>query len=289
LKETLAMKKHSVKTFVPLSAVAAVFGLAASSGSAQTSPIFEANFPASWNGTGTTVLDQSGAGNTGFKSGTASYTTAAVPSWATPGTGSIALGGVGGVKVTPTGLLNNTAIATAGGFTYSVDFLWDGTDSSASFGGAEKLIDYAGTESLQLLVPSGAGSASLQMNFADDLGVESTAVSTTIAPNTWYNVVLTFGNTTMVGSDVTGTANLYLNGSLVSSASATKGDYGDGLNRPIGIGEWGYGHTTSLIGLHGDIYDASIQFGVAPVPEPSTVALGALGGLGMMFLRRKKS
>ena len=50
----------------------------------------------------------------------------------------------------------------------------------------------------------------------------------------------------MVGGDVAGTADLYVNGSLVSSASATKGTYGDSLNRPIGIGELGYGHTTSI-------------------------------------------
>lgn len=283
------MKKNKLKTFTPITAVAAVFGLAAAAAHGQTTPLFTANFPASWNGTGTTVTDQSGANNTGFQSGTASYTTAAVPWWAAAGTGSMGLTGVGGIKVTPTSLLNNAAVASAGGFSYSIDFLWDGTDSSGSFGGTEKLIDYAGTESLQLVVPSGAASAALQMTFTDDLGNTTSPVSTTIAPNTWYSVLLTFGNTSVVGSDVAGTANLYVDGSLVASAAATKGNYGDSLNRPIGIGEFGYGHTTSIIGLHGDIYDASVQLGVASVPEPSTLALGALGGLGMMFVRRRKS
>jgi hypothetical protein len=280
------MKKHGIKTFIPVSAVAAVFGLAASAADAQTTPLFIANFPASWNGTSTTVTDQSGAGNIGFQSGTAAYTTVAVPPGAAAGTGSMGLTGVGGIKVTPTGLLNNAAIASAGGFTYNIGFLWDGTDST-SFGHAQKLIDYAGTESLQLITTS--GSALLEMNFTDDLGASAPAVSTTILPNTWYNVTLTFGNISMVGGDVAGTANLYLDGGLVSSAAAIKGTYGDGLNRPIGIGEFGYGHTTSIIGLHGDIYDASVQLGVAAVPEPSTLALGALGGFGMLFLRRRKS
>lgn len=278
------MKKHVIKTFTPISAVAAVFGLAASGVYADT-PLFQANFPASWNGTGTTVTDQSGAGNTGFQSGTASYTTATVPSGALAGTGSMSLGGTGGIKVTPTSLLNNTAIANAGGFAYNIDFLWDGTDSSGSFSGVEKLIDYAGTESLQLVVPSGAASAALQMTFTDDAGATTTAVSTTVLPNTWYNVNLTFDNISMVGGDVAGTANLYVDGLLVSSASATKGTYGDGLNRPIGIGEFGYGHTTSIIGLHGDIYDASVTL----VPEPSTLALSALGGLSLLLRRRRKS
>lgn len=275
------MKKHGIKTFIPVSAVAAVFGLAATGADAQ-SPIFTANFPNSWNGTSTTVVDQSGAGNTGFQSGTASFTTVAVPPGAAAGTGSMALTGVGGIKVTPTGLLNNASVANAGGFIYNMNFLWDGTDST-SFGHTQKLIDYAGTESLQLITTS--GSALLEMTFTDDAGNTTAPVSTTILPNTWYSVRLTFANTSLVAGDVSGTANLYLNGGLVSSAAATKGTYGDGLNRPIGIGEFGYGHTTSIIGLHGDIYDASIQL----VPEPSTLALGALGGFGMLFLRRRKS
>jgi hypothetical protein len=73
----------------------------------------------------------------------------------------------------------------------------------------------------------------------------------------------------------------------MGSASATKGTYGDGLNRPIGIGEFGYGHTTSIIGLHGDIYSANVFFN-GQVPEPSTIALSALGGLGVILFRRRK-
>ena len=286
--------KLPIKAFKPMSAVAGVAALAAGA-HAQTTPLFEANFPASWNGTGTTVTDQSSAGNTGFQSGTASYSTTAVPTGAAGGTGSMGLSGVGGIKVTPTGLLNNSAIASDGGFTYNLEFLWDGTDSSGSFGGVEKLIDYAGTESLQLVVPAGAGSATLQMQFANDTGAEAVPVSTTIAPNTWYNVTLSFdtaGNS-LVGGDISGIADLYVNGSLVSSGAATKGTYGDSLDRPIGIGEFGYGHTTSIIGLHGDIYDASIDLGVAPVPEPSSMALSLLGGLGVMGMmwnaRHRKS
>src|SRR5512135_2437556 len=103
------MKKHTLKTFTPVSAVAAAFGLAASGAHAQSTPVFKASFPASWNGTGTTVVNQSGLAS-GFQSGTASFTTAAVPPGALPGTGSMALSSAGGIKVTPNGLLNNAII-----------------------------------------------------------------------------------------------------------------------------------------------------------------------------------
>jgi hypothetical protein len=283
-------KKNSIKRFVPVSAGAAVCALAAGVHAQSTTPVFTATFPASWNGTGTTVTDQSSADNTGFQSGSATYTTLAVPPGAGAGTGSMALGGVGGIKVTPDELLSNSSIAADGGFTYNIDFMWNGGTTSHA---QQKLIDYAGTESLQLEGISGS-TATLDMTFANDAGAESTPVSTTISADTWYDVTLIFntaGNS-LVAGDISGIADLYVNGALVSSGAATKGTYGDDLDRPIGIGELGYGHTTSIVGLDGDIYSASIDLGVAPVPEPSSVALGLMGGvgvLGMMWKARRKT
>jgi hypothetical protein len=279
-------KNGSLKKLTPIPAAAAVFALAASAAHAvsfEDTYLFSANFPASWNGTGTAVADHGGLAPAGFQSGTATYTTSTVPPGATAGTGSMALSGVGGIKVTPTGYLNNGNIAYGGGFAFNIDFMWNGGFSS-SFGGVQKLIDYAGTESLQLVATS-ATSATLEMEFASDTGTESTAVSYTISPNTWYNTSMVFNTygAPLVGGDISGTANLYINGALQSYGAATKGTYGDGLNRPIGIGEFGYGHTTSIIGLDGDIYSASIEV----VPEPSSLALGALGGLGLLGMRWK--
>ncbi len=275
------MKKPIIRTFTPISAVAAVFGLAASVAQAQTTPVFQYDFPASWNGTGTTITDQSTAGNNGFFDGTLSLA-AAVP----PGAlGQSVNTSAGGILTTANLLLNNSTVFANGGFTYNVSFMWNGTDST-SFGHTQKLIDYAGTESLQLVTTS--GSAALQMAFANDAGVETVVVSKTVVPNTWYNVMLTFDATSMVGSDVAGTANLYVDGSLAGSGAATKGTYGDSLNRPIGVGQLGanFGY---LVGFKGDIYNPSVSLGVAVVPEPSALALGAVGGLGMMLFRRRKS
>jgi PEP-CTERM motif len=285
------MKKPKIKTFIPVSAVAAVFGLAASSASAQN--IFTANFPASWSGTGTAVTDQGTPSNVGTLAGTGySYSTTAVPSWAAAGTGSLALASrTGGIHVTPNSLLDNADVITAGGFTYNVDFLWNGTDST-QFGHVQKLIDYAGTESLQL-VTTGSGTATLEflINVSDNTANEVVVASTTINANTWYDASARFIVGSQVGGDPVGTGSLWLdttgsNPTLVSAGGATKGAYGDSLGRPIGIGDWGY-TGLNLIGLSGDIYSASVQ--LSAVPEPSTLALSTLGGLGLMLLRRRKS
>jgi hypothetical protein len=291
-------KNGSLKRYAPMPAAAAVLAMAASGAHAQTTPVFDATFPASWNDTSTTVSDLSSADSTGYQSGTATYSTTAVPPGAAAGTGSMALTGTGGIKVTGNGttlptdaILNNTAVAADGGFTYNIDFLWNGGTTSY---GTQKLIDYAGTESLELDSVTANTSATLDMQFGSDTGAETEAVSYAIAPNTWYDVTMTFntsGNVLGSTGDISGIADLYVNGVLVSSGSATKGTYGDDLDRPIAIGELAYGHTTSIVGLDGDIYSASVELGVAPVPEPSSEVLSLLGGFaafGMIWRSRRR-
>src|SRR5262245_44499879 len=120
--------------------VACMFG-------AQTlfaAPVFLYSFPASWGGSGTAVIDQSGAGHDGHTNGTLALS-ASVPPGATAGTQSITTN-AGGIVTNATQLLSNATVAAAGGFRYDVSFMWDGTDST-SFGHTEKIVDYAGTES----------------------------------------------------------------------------------------------------------------------------------------------
>jgi hypothetical protein len=284
-------KKLTSKTFTPVSTVVAGFALAAAGAHAQSVPVFEYDFPASYNGTGSTITDQSSAGNNGVYDGTISLSSSVPPS-AAGGTESINTT-AGGVLTSADSLLNNAAVAASGGFTYSVDFMWNGTDSTA-YSHTEKIIDYAGTESLQLVTTT--GSASLQMTFANDAGTESTAVSTTILPNTWYDVTMVFntaGNS-LVAGDISGTVSMQVNGGVPIFGTATKGTSGDDQSpaRPIGVGQLGaaFGY---LVGFNGDIYDPSVSLNTQAVPEPSSLSLALMGGLSSLGImwnnRRRKS
>lgn len=266
-------------------------GLLPSSTQAQLTPVFDYTFPASWNGTGTTIVDQSTAGNNGI---VYNYSTTHglalspnVPTGAAAGTQSIN-GSYGGIVTSASGLLNNAAIAAAGGFTYNVEFNWSGAGLTGF--GVQKIVDYAGTESLQLgNYTQGIAnntSATLEMTFNST----DVAVTDTIQANTWYDVTLSFdsaGNS-IVNGGISGQVGLYVNGVLVDSQAATKSSYGDSLDRPIGVANLGL-HYKSLVGFSGDIYSASVDLGSAPVPtpEPSTLALGALGGLGVLGMKWK--
>jgi hypothetical protein len=230
-------------------------------------PVFQYTFPASWNGTGTVVTDQSAAANNAHTVGTLALS-ASVPPGAAAGTQSITTS-AGGILTDASQLLTNSIVAAAGGFRYDVSFMWDGTDST-SFGHVEKIVDYAGTESLQ--ITTSAGSAELEMRFDDSVN----AVTTTILPNTWYNVAMIFdtqGNP-VVGGNLAGVASLIVNGGAPITAPATKTAQGDTSNRPIGVGQLGanFGY---LVGFKGQIYSPSVTL----VPEPTSLMLLGVAGI----------
>ena len=244
-------------------------------------PVFTYSFPASWNGTGTAVTDLSTAGHNGVTNATLALS-ANVPPGAGAGTQSISTTG-GGSVTSATQLLTNPIVAAAGGYAYDVDFFWDGTDSTSN-GHIEKIIDYAGTESLQLTTT--AGSAQLAFIFTTQ-GVSpapdtSVGPATTILPNTWYQVHAEFdtlGNVVAVDGSLAGVASLNVSnltspGSpvVVGPMAVAKTTYGDTLNRAIGVGELGssFGH---LVFLRGQIYNPSVSL----VPEPASLALLGVG------------
>ena len=259
-------------------AVIAAVVLAAAYGWADT-PILRYSFPDSWDGTGTVVTDLSSGGNQGGIKGTPSLSPT-VPSWATMGTQSLNTGGTdGGSILTDNTLqLNNAAVAAAGGFRYDVSFLWNGTHRD-NWGSVQKILDYAGTESLQLV--TSAGQADLNVRFDDSQNVLSTA----ILPNTWYSVSVQFDtqrNTVNGNGDLAGVVSMVVNGVDVYSAPAIKTAQGDGLGRGIGIGQLAL--LSHLVYLDGLVYDPSVSL----IPEPTSLSLLGLGSL-LLFIRRQKA
>lgn len=264
------MKSTLQSGSVVVAAVALVIGVSV----VQAQPIVQYSFPASWDGTGTTVTDLSGAGNNGHTAGTPALS-ATIPPGADPATQSLDSHN-GGIQTDATGLLANSALEGPGGFRFEVSFWWDGTPDELP---VQKIIDYAGTEFLQLEnVDQGAGTADLRFGFNDEAGLGPIL---SINANQWYDVVATFdtqGNTVVAG-DLAGLATMVVNGGAPISVALTKTGFGDGLNRPIGIGAFSIG--SGILELNGLIHDPTVSL----LPEPASLLL--LGLAGLLMVRRR--
>lgn len=273
---------------------------------AATTPVLSYSFPGSWNGMGTVVTDLSPAGTNGIVSTTTakkpSLSTTLLPAGAAPGSAS-ANTSAGGFETNAKEQLTTTAVAAAGGFSYTAEFMWNGTDLTSN-NHVEKIIDFAGTESLHVdtSITGGApGTATLGFLFsaqgvapAPDINTGPTLV---INANTWYNVIATFdtqGNVVSpVDGSIAGLATLRVTpvGGATTTASLlnTMTTYGDGTAlgaRNIGIGELGLPSTTSTyVPFQGNIYSASVSLGV--VPEPASLSLVGLGAAAVLARRRR--
>jgi len=220
-----------------------------------TGPIVQYGFPASWDGLSSTVTDLSGKGNNGTPDG-APLLTAAVP----PGVGSGAMSldtHNGGIQTDAIRLLTNFDIASAGGFRYEADIFWDGTTNGFDI---QKVIDYAGTEFLQLEDSDpNAGIAELRFGFNDTDGFGPIM---TLTANEWHHIQATLdseGNTVDGSGNLAGTATLTIDGTSVTQ-SVFKSDFGDGLNRPIGFGMFSL--FSGLVDFHGSIYNPLVSLGI---------------------------
>ena len=185
--------------------------------------------------------------------------------------------GLGGIVSGGTSELSNSAIADAGGFTMETWFNWNGA------GAINSLIDYAGTEKIVLDTAQGAGNE-VRMRINSDSALDS--VIGTVGADEWHYVAAVFdtqGNTVDAGS-ITGIFRLYLDGSLTDTTdSLTISDFGDSLNRTIGVGK----HPLNFEGdrFDGLIFEPRVSLGALSqsellfVPEPGGFVLMVLGAL----------
>ncbi|YCM43603.1 LamG-like jellyroll fold domain-containing protein [Verrucomicrobiaceae bacterium 227] len=163
------------------------------------------------------------------------------------------------ITIPGTQQLSHEAIIEAGGFTYETWFKWNGGST------LNAMIDYAGTEKFRITTETGI----LDFNFDAGSGAQELAIPTI---DQWHYVALAFehdGEPVDADLKIHGTMTWYFDSNEpAGSEAATKGDFGDSLNRTIGVG----GHP---LGFGADFF-AGLLF------EPR-VTLGALEGAQLLY------
>jgi hypothetical protein len=175
------------------------------------------------------------------------------------GNRSLTFDGGAGVLTPGTRQLLNANIHAAGGFTFEAWFKYTGS------GNVNAIIDYAGTE--KLVRRAGATGVSMTASGVGDPLIGATDV------NEWHYAAVVFTSTGLSGGDVTGHFTFYLDDNAPTSTltNQTISDFGDSLNRTIGVGM----HPQ---GFGGDYFQGLIY-------EPR-VSLGALTGGQLLFSSR---
>jgi hypothetical protein len=168
------------------------------------------------------------------------------------GNRSMSFAGAELITIPGTQQLSHDAIIAEGGFTYETWFKWDGGST------LNAMIDYAGTKKFRLQSATGI----LDFNFDSGSGMQGLA---TPVINQWHYAALVFehdGQPVDADFKIYGTITWYFDSNeAAGTAPATKDDFGDSLNRTIGVG----GHP---LGFGADFYSGLLF-------EPR-VTLGAL-------------
>ncbi|MGI9429264.1 MAG: CotH kinase family protein, partial [Bythopirellula sp.] len=167
-------------------------------------------------------------------------------------------------------LLDNSLIAAAGGFTYDV---W--VKASVNPPARGKIVDYAGTENLRV-------NSSGFVEFTVSDGGSTLSNGASISDGQWHHLIAEFdstGNTVQPNGSISGTMRLSVDGAQFSQAG-TVSDFGDSLNRSIGVGAHPFG-SEHFPGL---LHDVKVSLGVASgTLTPVFEYLAPASGSGMVI------
>jgi hypothetical protein len=176
-------------------------------------------------------------------------------------------------------------LESKGGFTYEAWF------NFAGGGNINSIIDYAGTE--KLVRQLSETTAGFRVNSAAPIYPLGSA-----AEGSWHYVAMVFTPTsTVTGGEITGDLTFYFDSAtpVGTETGVTISDFGDSLNRTIGVGTHPQGFGGDF--FNGLIYEPRVSLGALDsselliatvIPEPGSVSLllGAL--LPVLFVRRRK-
>jgi fibronectin type 3 domain-containing protein len=222
------------------------------------------SFPASYDGTGTTVTDIGGLGNDAtLLSNANAYVAGEYPSGGSGG--SFNAGLPNDFYTDAPIILNNNMIALYGGFSYDVWIKWNGEACPNG-----KIIDYAGTDFISL------NDGELKFGMVNNPGYTGTEISTNgLVQDVWYHVVAIFntqGNSIDSEGGIAGLMQLFVDDELVARKNWGKGTFGDDLNRSIGFGNHPNHYANN--DFKGMIYNPCVSYGVIPMPVPPNPPLG---------------
>ncbi len=223
--------------------------------------VFNYNFPASYNGTGTTVTDLGPAANHGVTSGVLALSSN-IPVGAPAGTSSLNLVATPGrINTNAIDLITNASVAASGGFVYDFWFNPTGTNT----GGIKKIIDMAGTD----LVAYDTNTVPRVTIGLSDMGETAFYTGGGLDPNGWNHVVVEFNSdgSQLIGNVVAGKLSVTVNGITQNFGAKTVGNFGNSLNRTIGIGQ----HPLGGEQFNGLIYNPTAflgNTGLSALPTP---------------------